>query len=328
VERVIFIEVLDRRGRVRERVRLERLPGFVGRAYTNDVVLEDRFVSPQHCAIRETETGELSIEDLESLNGVTVLAETPSCTPVLRSGDRFRVGETVLRLVEASHPVAPAEPLPADEGGFLHALRDFPLPLLVVIASLAIFLLEVYLARYYDSGFMPVASPALLGLGALGLWSGIWAFVNRLLTHRFDYLRHLSCACLAAVAYVLLEALSEYAEFFSSSEGLGSAIGLGGGAFIVFALLSAHLAVIPASTRRLRRVWAAAGASVLFGLTGLLIQARPEELVDHIPARVPIKAVGASLIRPQTTAEFLEGARSLRERADADAEEGTDWKIF
>jgi hypothetical protein len=61
---------------------------------------------------------------------------------------------------------------------------------------------------------------------------------------------------------------------------------------------------------------------------GLLIQAGPEELVDEIPARVPIKAVGASLIRRQTTAEFLEGARSLRERADADAEEETNWRIF
>ncbi len=321
MERVITVEVLDRRGRVRERVRVSRLPAFVGRAYTNDVVLEDRFVSPQHCAIKETESGELSIEDLGSLNGVKVLAETPSGPLTLRSGDRFRVGETVLRLVEATHPVAPAEPLPADEGGLLHALRGFRLALAVVIASLAIFSLEEYLAAYYDTGFMPVASPALLGLGALGLWSGVWAFANRLLTHRFDYLRHLSCACLAAIAYVFVESLSEYAEFVFSSERLGSAIGLIGGALTTFSLFSAHLAVIPAATRRLRRVWAVAGTSLLLGLAGLLSYTGPEELIDQIPVRVPIKAVGASLILPQTTSEFLEGARYLREQADEEAEE-------
>ena len=320
MERVITVEVLDRRGRVRERVRLERLPAFVGRAYTNDVVLEDRFVSEQHCAIRETESGELSIEDLGSLNGVKVFTEFPSGSLTLRSGDRFRVGETLLRLVTATHPVAPAEPLPADEGGLLHALRDFRLALAVVIASLAIFSLEEYLTAYYDTGFMAVASPALLGLGALGLWSGIWAFVNRLLTHRFDYLRHLSCVCLAAVAYLLVESFSEYAEFIFSSERLGFAIRFIGGAATTYLLFSAHMAVIPASTRRLRRFWALGGTSLLLGLASLLSYTGPDDLVDEIPVRVPIKAVGASLILPQTTSEFLEGARWVRERADEEAD--------
>jgi hypothetical protein len=319
VERVIVVEVLDRRGRVRERVRLDRLPAFVGRAYMNDVVLEDRFVSPRHCAIRETESGEMVLEDLESLNGVKVLTDSSPGSLTLRSGDRFRVGETILRLVDAAHPVAPAELLPADEGGVLHALRDSRLALAVVVASLLIFALDEYLAAYYETGFMPVASPALLGLGALGLWSGIWAFVNRLLTHRFDYLRHLSCACLAAVVYVFVESFSEYAEFIFSSERLGSATGFIGGAATTYFLFSAHLAVIPASTRRHRRVWALGGTSLLLGLASLLSYSGPEDLVAEIPVRVPIKALGSSLILPETTSEFLEGARYLREQADEEA---------
>ncbi len=318
---MIVVEVLDRRGRVRERVRLARLPAFVGRAYTNDVVLEDRFASEQHCAIRETESGELFLEDLGSLNGVKVLNELPPGPLLVRSGDRFRVGETVLRLVDATHPVAPAELLPADEGGFLHALRDFRLAIAVAIASLAAFLIEEFLGQYYDTGFMPVASPALLGLGVLGLWSGVWAFVNRLLTHRFDYLRHLSCACIAAVAYLFVESLSEYAEFLTSSESFGFATRLFGGASTVFLLFSAHLAVIPASTRRLRRVWAVVATSLLICLAGLLSYTGPEDLADEIPVRVRLKALGASLIRPQTTSEFLENARFLRERADEEADE-------
>ena len=315
-----MVEVLDRRGRVRERVRLSRFPAFVGRAYTNDVVLEDRFVSPRHCAIRETESGEILLEDLESLNGVRVLTAPSSGSFALRSGDRFRIGETILRLVDADHPVAPAEALPADEGGILHALRDPRLSLAIVVGCLAVFAIDEYLAAYYDTGFIPVASPALLGLGALGLWSGIWAFANRLLTHRFDYLRHLSCACLAAVAYVFTESFSEYAEFVSSSQRLGSAIGFIGGAATTAVLLSAHLAVIPASTRRLRRVWALGGTSLLLGLAGLLSYTGPEDLASEIPVRVPIKAIGSSLILPETTTEFLEGARYLKEEADEEAE--------
>lgn len=316
-----MVEVLDRRGRVRERVRLSRFPAFVGRAYTNDVVLEDRFVSPRHCAIGETESGEILLQDLDSLNGVKMLNAPSSGSFTLRSGDRFRIGETILRVVDSSHPVAPAEALPADEGGILHALRDSRLALAIVVGSLAVFALDEYLAAYYDTGFMPVASPALLGLGALGVWSGIWAFANRLLTHRFDYLRHLSCACLAAVTYVLIESFSEYAEFVSSSQRLGFAIGLLGGAGTTAVLLAAHLTVIPASTRGLRRVWALGGTSLLLGLAGLLSYTGPEDLASEIPVRVPIKAIGSSLILPETTAEFLEGARYLKEQADEEAKE-------
>ncbi len=318
---MIVVEVLDRRGRVRERVRLSRFPAFVGRAYTNDVILEDRFVSPRHCVIRETESGEILLEDLESLNGVKPLNHPSSGSPAIRSGDRFRVGETLLRLVDADHPVAPAEALPADEGGILHALRDSRLALAIVIGSLTVFALDEYLAAYYDNGFMPVASPALLALGALGLWSGIWAFANRLLTHRFDFLRHLSCACLAAVAYVFTESFSEYAEFVTSSQRLGSAIGFIGDAATTSVLLAAHLAVIPASSRRLRRVWALGGTSLLLGLVALLSYSGPEDLASEIPVRVPIKAIGSSLILPGTTGEFLEAARHLKEEADEEAEE-------
>jgi hypothetical protein len=193
------------------------------------------------------------------------------------------VGETVLRLVESTHPVAPAESRPADEGGLLHALRDSRLALAVVIGSLAIFCLEQYLTAYDDTDLMPVASPALLALGALGLWSGVWAFVNRLLTHRFDCLRHLSCACLAGVAYVVVESFWEYAEFVFSFERLGSAIALAGVALTHFCLFSAQLAMLPASTRRLRRAWAVAGTSLLLGFAGVLGYTRPEETADEIP---------------------------------------------
>jgi FHA domain len=302
------VEVLDRRGRVSERVRLTRFPAFVGRAYTNDVVLEDRFVSPRHGAISVTETGEVTFDDLGSLNGVTVL-----------DGARFRVGETVLRLVDAEAPVAPAELLPADEGGFLHALRDARLALGILLASLLVFALDAYLGAYYDTGAMPIASQALLGFGALGLWSGIWAFANRLLTHRFDYLRHLSCACIAAIAYVLVESFSEYAEFILSSERLGVALDVLGGAATTYFLFSAHLAVIPASIRVLRRLWAAGGTALLLGLASVLSYTGPDDYTDEIPVRAPIKAFGSSLIWPQTTAEFLTEVRALREKADEDA---------
>lgn len=315
-----MVEVLDRRGRVRERVRLARLPASIGRAYTNDVVLEDRYVSERHCALRETESGEIAVEDLGSVNGVKLPSDSPPGASLLRSGDRFRIGETVLRMVEATHPVPPAEALP-DEGGILHGLRDRRRALAAAASGLAALTLDEYLGQYYETGFLSFASPALLGFGVLALWAGIWAFANRLLTHRFDYLRHLACACIAAVIYFAVDSFAEHAEFIFSSPNLGFAYSLLGGAATTYFLFSAHLAVIPASTRGHRRVWAAVLTALAVGVAGLLSYTSPEDHLAEVPERVPLKAFGSSLVLRQSTAEFLESARHVRQEVDEAAEE-------
>ena len=51
MEGVIFAEVLDRRGQVRQRVRVERFPLTIGRAYSNDLILDDRYGCPQHARV-------------------------------------------------------------------------------------------------------------------------------------------------------------------------------------------------------------------------------------------------------------------------------------
>ena len=50
------------------------------------------------------------------------------------------------------------------------------------LATFAVFFKDVYLESYFDTDFVAVAGPTLLGLSAVALWEGIWAFANRLLT--------------------------------------------------------------------------------------------------------------------------------------------------
>jgi hypothetical protein len=52
MEPLTFVEILDKRGHVMQRLRVERLPATIGRAYTNDVILDDPFVSAEAAKAR------------------------------------------------------------------------------------------------------------------------------------------------------------------------------------------------------------------------------------------------------------------------------------
>ena len=47
-EEVIILEILGKSGRVREHVRLSRFPATIGRAYDNDVILDDQIPPGVH----------------------------------------------------------------------------------------------------------------------------------------------------------------------------------------------------------------------------------------------------------------------------------------
>jgi len=103
VDPVTFVEVLDRRGRVAHRVRLDALPATLGRSYRNAVILDDRYVSPEHARIEVAGDGTLFVEDLASANG---LFTEPGGERVLRitlaPGSLFRLGHTQLRVATAT----------------------------------------------------------------------------------------------------------------------------------------------------------------------------------------------------------------------------------
>ena len=43
-----YIEILDSKGNVVERTRIDSFPIHIGRAYSNEVVIDDAYVCPAH----------------------------------------------------------------------------------------------------------------------------------------------------------------------------------------------------------------------------------------------------------------------------------------
>ena len=103
-----YIEILDAKGNVTERVRIDSLPVHIGRAYSNHVVVDDPYVCPAHLTIEQNEQGDLIARDLESVNGLYASGRSDRvATLALRSGTQFRIGHTSLRFRSVEHPLAP-----------------------------------------------------------------------------------------------------------------------------------------------------------------------------------------------------------------------------
>jgi pSer/pThr/pTyr-binding forkhead associated (FHA) protein len=103
-----FIEILDGRGNVDERVPVEAFPIRLGRAYSNQVVINDPYVCPVHALIEADERGRLLVRDLDSVNGLhSAIYNRRIKSLELQSGTQFRLGRTLLRFCSVDHPLAP-----------------------------------------------------------------------------------------------------------------------------------------------------------------------------------------------------------------------------
>ncbi|MDI6822660.1 MAG: FHA domain-containing protein [Actinomycetota bacterium] len=71
----------------------------IGRSPDNDIVLANSFVSHIHARVLE-KNGAYFIEDLNSTNGTFLREKRISKPAQLKSGDRIRIGKTLLEFVE------------------------------------------------------------------------------------------------------------------------------------------------------------------------------------------------------------------------------------
>jgi pSer/pThr/pTyr-binding forkhead associated (FHA) protein len=67
----------------------------IGRSSSNDVVMQDSFVSGSHCSITMDEKGNFYLQDLGSSNGTFVNGKRVQ-QAWLKSNDIVRIGETVI----------------------------------------------------------------------------------------------------------------------------------------------------------------------------------------------------------------------------------------
>ncbi|MCS0591754.1 FHA domain-containing protein [Massilia norwichensis] len=250
-----FIETLARNGDVLQRSRVDALPIRLGRGYDNDFIIDDDYVAASHARIEMDAAGRLVLRDQGSRNGI--IHRGKRLPEVVLSGDTVvRIGHTSLRVRAASFPVAPEL---ADrtfhrwEGALPGAAG------VLLTGCFALFARWLSDTQYFE--FVRYFEALAWGVGAALLWSGAWAFANRLFGRHARLGRHLfvfGCGLAALAATALLAATIAYAfslEAFTHYASHAATL-------LVAGMIYFHLCTVKPQNRRRYR-WIAAGMAVL-----------------------------------------------------------------
>lgn len=317
-----WVEVLDRRGQVSVRHRIDTAPAIIGRGYGCDVLLDDPWLSPVHLRLYRELDGSLALEDAGSENGTWTPAGRRITSLPLGGGLALKMGRTFVRVVPADAPVAATIGAGIDapsEGGWRQVWVG---PTLALAASMTYAWM-----RLLDDGEVHHAA-ALVGDGAamllgLTLWAGIWALVTRAVSHRASFLSHLAVASAAALALSGIFYATEYAAFLAPGEpefpGLVGSIAVG----VLAALLFGHLMLATALPSRRAMV---ISLSVTVALVGLGAVAATDTSTGEDSGTPQfsgeLKPLSATFIPTESDSTFFAGFDTLKTTVDSLAADG------
>ena len=305
---VMWIEVLSREGHVFARERIAAEEARVGRAFDNDVVVDDPHVAPHHLRVFRGEDGELVAEDLGSVNGLyTEHGSRRLARITLAKEPGLRIGRTVLRVHDAAHAVAPEKPLAPPRAHAKWALG-------VATGLFGLILLLNWLALTSQPSVNVVVLPLLALATLVAVWSGIWAVLSRVFAGQAQFMVQLRIALTACLALVVWDQIAETLSFSLAWRDIVEYQGLGAWA-ILAATCYAHLKSI--GPRHLR---AAMGIIVALIATGAGLQyvGRDEtrKLMGERATLGDLRPPSFRMVPTTSTDEFLRRAEETKRRVD------------
>jgi len=306
---VIWVEIVTRHGQVSARFPCPGSELRIGRSYRNDIVLDDPAVAPEHLYVTRAEEGGFLVEAAGDAGAFAIGREARNRSLV--DGDTvLRIGHTLLRIRDASYPVAPV----AIAQGF--AVYRPWLVLAGLIAAVAtLHGLSVWLGDFVEPrASRYLTSTALLAGGTL-FWVALWAVFSRIFSGAARFARHLSIALVAAVAYLIYVALSNGLAF-SLATGAIATYAFVGLWLLLGAVCFVHLqAISPA------RPVVKAAILIVFAASGIAVQLSPvldQRNVFAIEPVHPLLPPAFRLARVQTADDFFTRLDTLKDKLDAD----------
>ena len=321
---MIFAERLDRHGEVVERVRVERFPFRIGRAYTNDWIIDDPHVSPEHAAIEEGAEGALVLRDLGSHNGMlrggARVAELPLTGELV-----VEIGRTRLRLRDREYAVGAALPLLRRRALVEWLISHWTSPIAVLSLAVALGLLLLRQGTWRETGWSQWLSAPLVGVGGLALWCGGWALATRFLRQRARFPAHMAVAGLLLVASELSDEALEVARFFVSGISPVQWASIAISALLVGLLIYGHLRVAAVGSARERALSGVVAAALVFGVRALAQSESEPDWVSVLPYWSRLEPVPVAwLPRASVDAFFAQSMAIEPQLAQLAAEEATE----
>ena len=313
-----YIEILDGKSRVMQRFPVDALPLTIGRAYTNHIILDDPFVSPEHVNIATDGAGQLRADDLNSVNGLRPLpgGKRVASLPLV-SGATFQIGRTTLRYCAIGEPVAPAA---VDPGGRAPRLPPWILGPASLFIVLMVLLVENYFESYERFNLARNFSESLTTLSVVFTWAGLWSVLSRVVLGRFHYAEHFALACAAILISLFFNVSAEWTEFlFPWIPALWTA-SVFGSALLIAGLVFGHLGWASSLLRR-SRLWLALAVSVaVIGAGAIAEYAGRDTFSIEMEYSAIVKPIDSRWAPSVSLDEFLGNTDKLKKELEAMAQ--------
>ncbi|WP_426174694.1 FHA domain-containing protein [Massilia sp. TWR1-2-2] len=305
-----FVETLARNGDVLHRHKVDALPIRLGRGYDNDFIVDDAHCAARHAIVEADEDGQLVMRDLGSKNGMVHRGKRTSRLVV--GGDTVvRLGHTTLRVRPADFPV-PAEQLDRTrhswEGGMPGLVGLF---LIGVVSVFTVWLNDTQsfqLIRYLQA--------LAYGIGASVVWSGAWAFANRLFGRHARLGRHLfifGCGLAAITVFKLVSSALAYAFSFEMLTRYGSHVAI----MLAAGMLYFHLSTVKPNTSRRFAIVCVVLALLGSGLTLISNEQRSGRLGDELYMSV-LMPPAMRVAKDHNVDEFMGKVNAMKAKLDAE----------
>ena len=166
----------------------------IGRDLGCDIVVDDEHAAPQHALLTLLEDGRVSVRDLGTRNGTRVDGElVPADSGAIVEQGEIIVGRTRLRVRTRHAPIGTERVFRRD---FVRRHRT----LLAVAGVLACIAFGGFL-QWLDAPsamLRRVTTAGLIVLGAIALWSGLWALISKLNHGSWNVRVHVAIASFGA----------------------------------------------------------------------------------------------------------------------------------
>lgn len=210
----IFVEQLTPDGEVLHRCKVTHMPITIGRAYDNDIILDDPHTAAHHAQIELNQLDELIIADLGSHNGIAY-ANTRENFFVVNGDNIYRLGHTRLRIRTADYQVT------AEVSDLTNHRWEGLLPAITGLLLLLITgLVSTWLADLNQGTLSKYLLQLVSVFGFAIGWSGIWALFGKLFTGHARFGRHLFIASAGLALLELWEHLSGVVAYAFNLEAL------------------------------------------------------------------------------------------------------------
>jgi len=318
MDKIIYAEILGRNGRVKQRIKLDHFPAMIGAAYSNDVILDDRYVAACEIRIELNEQGEPVIIDGGTVNGIVKrgskkpLLEAPLC-----SGDQFRIGHSDIRFIFSDHPVD--DPVVIKAGLFdLLQIANTPLFLVsVFVVTFFVLMMSLYFSEaggFSNSESLIVAVSLVI---ATLLISGVWAIGSRLVSHEFRFLQHLAVLSIIMLTAELIEMTIDYVYFIYSPDSTLKHVAMLLYSAIAVLWIFIHLCVVSRSVMMKKFIISFFIVGAFAGLIQLQIDMAEDGEIGVLEFSSQIKPHGQHAISFVTIEQLFEEAQALKSQLDA-----------